>query len=54
MSNVVAIFGTFDKNVINIIFIGDEGNSQETHSQAELKKSINTPKDATEGKKKNH
>ena len=30
MSNVVAIFGIFDKNVITIIFIGDVGNSQKT------------------------
>ena len=49
MSNVVAIFGIFDKNVITIIFKGDDGNSQETHNQAELKQSINTPKDSSKG-----
>ena len=46
MSNVVAIFGIFYRNVISIIFIGDERNSQKTPDHTE---SNNTPEDATKG-----
>ena len=49
MSNVVAIFGIFNKNIISIIFIGDERNSKKTPDHTDLKQSNKTPEDASKG-----